>query len=266
LTIKKCTFDGNKADKSGGAIYADQYGTLKLYDTTFKNNYAKLYGGAIFAPIKTLSKVVDSNCVYKNNKAGKGAAHVYGVFSVKVSKVSSNYGSVVLKAKVSTPWKLLKTQKVGFKLVKGSKKYYSSVKKTNSKGEVIQKVPGKIKLGKYQAYAFSHEGTNYAKAVSLTVTKAPCKVVLKKTTIKYKTSIVKAKLMNTKSKYIVSGAKLKVKVIGKWGSFSYIATASGDGIVKISTGKLSKGSYGLKITSADKNIKLKKFSVKIKIK
>lgn len=75
LTVSSSTFVGNKANKCGGAIYTNEYGSLKLYSSKFYKNSAGEYGGGISSGI---SNAYAYNCKFYCNVAGLGGQNVFG--------------------------------------------------------------------------------------------------------------------------------------------------------------------------------------------
>lgn len=84
LNIDESNFDGNSADKNGGAMYIAYVGTSKvdadvsIDNSEFKANSAKKYGGAIYAThyskAEKVEEIVINGTSFASNEALKGGA------------------------------------------------------------------------------------------------------------------------------------------------------------------------------------------------
>lgn len=79
VTIKKCNFNGNSANKNGGAICA--LSTLNIEECDFSNNIAGKDGAAIYIAYPTLSGIFPAtqsnitNCNFTDNKDSGGTVY-----------------------------------------------------------------------------------------------------------------------------------------------------------------------------------------------
>jgi len=71
-TIKNCTFIGNRAFESGGAMYNYYSSNPTLINCTFTANFATDHGGAIYN--RTYSEPNIISCTFTQNKAARGGA------------------------------------------------------------------------------------------------------------------------------------------------------------------------------------------------
>lgn len=71
LVIEGCTFRGNEADHSGGAIFACEDSDLQIRGCSFSKNIANRYGGGALAGWH--SKIVMEGCSFFENSASKFA-------------------------------------------------------------------------------------------------------------------------------------------------------------------------------------------------
>ena len=101
-TFNGCTFNMNKTDEYGGAIYlsSDCTGSATVSNCTFTGNESK-NGGAIYLSDKCTGTVDVSNCTFTGNKASNGGAlGIYGgTFSDKGSafyKNSATWGGATI--------------------------------------------------------------------------------------------------------------------------------------------------------------------------
>lgn len=282
--IYNCIFEDNQCDR-GGAIYAKfatltisdcdfirnsaQYGgalclrTDNNYidDSIFKNNIASEKGGAVYSKMERVSS---SNCQYIGNQAPKGN-NVYGVFYAEVTKISSTFGDVQLKIRITSPWKMPLSQKIKLTF-KGSKTYKTDWLKTDSNGYVYYNVPMNLDVGKYSLTISMESGVCYANP-TINVVKAPAKLVIKKCTTRYKSDkSFKFYVKNAKTGKAIRNAKLNLKVYTGKNYYVYKVKSDSNGLVKFDTSKLSVGKHKIEVTSQNKNIKLSKTKSSITIK
>ena len=118
-----------------------------------------------------------------------------------------------------------------------------------------------FKPGTYKVVVSSADKGYTAKAVTsqIKVTKSPIKIA--PTALKVKRySYFKVKVTSTKSKKVLSGVKVKVKVYTGRKYKTYIIKTNSRGIVKFNTKDLKPGSHKVIITSADERYKINKVS------
>ena len=155
--------------------------------------------------------------------------------------------------------------------ISAGKKRVTEYVQTNSKGvayyDVSQLIPGKYKVQvSLSDYSTAHGGFS-AKAINshITVVKASAAIKAKKTyTFKKATNSLKAKMIDSKTKKPVKGAKLTLKVNGK----TFNSKTNAKGVVKfVISGLNKKGNFITKIKFAgNKYYKATSKKVKIKIK
>ena len=284
--IDNCRFADNSAGTYGGAIFT-KLGELKLTDSYFSGNSAK-YGGALFlkdekinvvntqfvknsASVKAgavyskMQNVVSASCSYVGNSAPVGL-NTYVAYIGQIYTLSSYFGSVELTIKLSSPWKMPLSQYIKFKF-SGSKNYKTGWYKTNRNGMLTVKIPLNIPKGTYTLQVLMHQGVCYSNLNKFTVYKAPAKLKVKKLTTPYKFgNEYKIRAYNSKTGKYISGAKLTAKIYTGKNYQTKTLTCDDKGYAYISTKYLSLGKHKLKITAANKNIKLSKVKSSIKIK
>ena len=96
--LKNCTFIGNEADKTGGALYC----VYNVTDSTFKNNKAKDGKGGAFAYWGSVT-----NCTFENNSATDQGGAVWVQSNVngctfKNNKAGGNGGALFVQSKNKT--------------------------------------------------------------------------------------------------------------------------------------------------------------------
>ena len=264
LKVVNCTFNANKASETGGAIREINYGKIEVYNSSFIGNSAKNKGGAIFS---TTRDAKSSNCTYIKNTASVSYPDVYGTVDINVQTVSSYFGDVEFKIKVTTPWETLVSQEVRVKLISGNTVFYSPAGQTNDDGIAYLKAAEKTAVGKYSVELSRHEGECTINELSVNVVAAPCTVSFNKVTMTYSClNSVKGYVTNSKTKSPVSGTRIKIKVYTGKSYRTYTPKLGDDGSFTINTAKLAAGKHTVEITSNDKNIKMSKFTSSINVK
>ena len=257
LEITGSRFSENSADY-GGALFLRTDNNY-INNNIFTSNAATQKGGAIYSKIQ--SAIDSNNCVYTKNVAVKGS-DVYGLFNAKITMVSSYFGGAEVSVKLTSPWKMPLNQMIKLTF-KGSKTYKTSWMRCDGNGVLSFKVP--LDVGKYTVSVSLESGVCYDTPV-INVIKAPADLTIaKKVTVKYG-KIIKFYVKNTKTNKFISNAKLILKVYSGKKYETYKLTADKNGLVQFDTSKLSTGTYKVKITSQNSNIKLSKKQVSFKIK
>lgn len=260
IRITGSSFYKNSASDSGGALYLkNDY--INVVSSSFTRNSASVEGGAVYSKTQN---VVSSGCSYSGNIAPV-SPNVYGIYSSYVNILSSYYGSIVLKIKINSPWNMPISQGLVVK-IKGSHNHKVDGLKTNSKGYVTVKVNKFVALGKYTITVGFDSGASLG-VYQMKVVKAPCKFKANKLVIKHGSGkLFKAYLKNSKNNRPVFGAKIKLKFFTGKKFKTIICTTKKNGLIKLATKKLCVGKHIVKLSSADKNIKLPKKTTWIIIK
>lgn len=262
LKVLNCTFNANKASETGGAIREINNGKIEVYNSSFTGNSAKK-GGAIFSSTRDAASY---NCTYIKNSASESYPDVYGAVDINIQTVSSYFGDVKFKVKVTTPWETLVSQEVRIKLISGKTVFYSPADETNEEGIAYLKVADKTAVGKYSVELSRHEGECTINKLSVNVITAPCTVSFNKVTMTYSCiNSVKGYITNSKTKNPVSGTRIKIKVYTGKSYRTYTPKLGDDGSFTINTAKLAAGKHTVEITSYDKNIKMSKFTSSINV-
>ena len=261
VKIDKCQFSDNKANNGGAGYLISNDATVT--NSIFAGNIASNKGGAISSGIIGISA---SNNRYTANRALKGD-DVYGIFNVEVTQTSNYYGCVKLTVKVSSPWKISPAQNIKLKF-KGSKTYNTGWLKVPSNGILKLKVPLDLKVGSYSLEVTSDSGACNLKPIKINVVKSKAKIIVQKTTAHYKSGkVMKIKVKNAKSGDYLRGVKLKVKVKQGSSHNTFTATTGSDGVARVDVSKFGIGKYDIKISSADKGVKIsKKVKTKVTVK
>ena len=127
-----------------------------------------------------------------------------------------------------------------------------------------------LKPGTYKVEVSSASNKNYdAKKVTskIVIKKAPAKLTPKKLTAKKGAKkYFKVTVKNKKTKKVIKGVKVKVKVYTGKKAKTYKIKTNSKGIAKLSVKKLKVGKHKVVVTSADKYVVAKKAKSTIKIK
>jgi len=127
-----------------------------------------------------------------------------------------------------------------------------------------------LKPGTYRVVIAGADNKNFAaKEITskIIIKKAPAKFTPKKITAKKGAKkYFKVTVKNKKTKKVIPGVKIKVKVYTGKKAKSYTVKTNSKGIAKLSTAKLKVGKHKVVITSANKYVTAKKAKSTIKIK
>ena len=157
--------------------------------------------------------------------------------------------------------------KVNIRVFVSSTRYYNYVGQTGADGKL--KLTIDLKPGTYKVQVLPGESKNYtAKKISskIVVKKAPTKLTPKKLTAKKGASkYFKVTVKNTKTKKIIKGVKVKVKVYTGKSYKTYTIKTNSKGIAKLNVKSLKVGTHKVVVTSANKYCVAKSAKSSIKI-
>ena len=267
--IYNSSFIENTAGDHGGAV-ASLDGTLKIYNSTFTNNSSPT-GGALC--IKS-DKVVLSNLTFINNTASKmgGAVYsstkdvaisklkyyansakasknVYGVFFVKITKITYKSGKTKVRVTLTSPWKMPLSQKIKFTFNGRSTKWY----RANSKGKLTFILSKKYKVTKKSTKITMKSGIGVVKKV---YKKTPLKIVAPKK-VKKKSKIM-IKVKNQVNGKVIKKVKFNVRIFTGKNYMSVKIKSTSNGNLKIATKKLSRGKHKIVVSLDSKKYELNK--------
>lgn len=277
VAISGCTFQQNTASANGGALFTYQ-GSVQISSSRFISNRAKLGGGAYLLSdsitvrdvffngnsasdkyggiYSKTSQVSVSNCGYSANSA-PSYPNVYGAFFADAFETSSYFGDVELSVRLTSPWLKSSTQNI-YLLFNGGA-YKSKWLKAPSNGVLKYTVPFNLKCGSYSLKIMSNSGLCFSSQITVKVTKAPVKVLLKKSSVKFNSGKkLKFKIRNSKTKRAVPFAKVKLRVYTHRSYRNYRLKADKNGVITFSTLGLAVGKHTIKAFNGDKNIRLSK--------
>ena len=193
------------------------------------------------------------NAPAKITAAKKTAYYKQGkYFVVKVTNTKNN--------------KPIYNAKLNIRVFVTSTKYYNFNGRTGANGQI--KLSMDLKPGTYNVVIIDKDSNMVAKQATskMVIKKAPAKFSAPKVTAKKKANkYFKVKVINKKTKKIIPGVKVKVKVYTGKKSKTYTIKTNSKGIAKLSTKSLKVGNHKVVITSANKYVKASKKTSSIKI-
>ena len=159
--------------------------------------------------------------------------------------------------------------KVNIKIYISKNRYYNYNGKTGMNGQ-IKLLLDTLKPGSYKVVISCADKKDYsAKEITskIVIKKAPAKLTPKKMTAKKGAKkFFQVKVKNKKTKKVIKGVKVKIKVYTGKKAKTFTAKTNAKGIAKISTAKLKVGKHKVVVTSANKYVVAKKAKSTIKIK
>ena len=268
----KVTKDGKAI--SGMYVFVRLYTTSKKYsDYLFQtNDKGQISFSASLAVGKHKIIITSADNRYEFNQATKTikVKKASGKFTAK--KVTAYYkGGKYFTVKLTNTKnkKPIYDAKVNIKLFISKNRYYNYNGNTGMNGQ-LKLLLDNLKPGKYKIVIACADSKNYAaKEITskIVIKKAPAKLAPKKLTAKKGAKkYFKVTVKNKKTKKVIKGVKVKIKVYTGKKAKTYTAKTNAKGIAKISSAKLKVGKHKVVVTSANKYVVAKKAKSTIKIK
>lgn len=192
--------------------------------------------------------------------------------TIKAPKVTDYYKGgkyFTIKLVNSKTKKPIYAGKLNVKIFINKNQYYKYDGKTGLNGQ-IRLLLDNLKPQKYKVEITGTDNKNFvAKKVTskIVIKKAPTKLTPKKLKAKKGAKkYFKVKVTNKKTKKVIKGVKLKIKVYTGKKAKTFTAKSNSKGIAKILTKKLKVGKHKVVVTSDDKYCVAKKAKSKITIK
>ena len=208
---------------------------------------------------------------YKGASVSKTITVKKASATIKAPRVTDYYKGVKYFTVTLTNSKTKKAIYYGnlnIKVFISKNRYYNYNGKTGSNGQ-IKLALNNLKPGTYRVVVAGADSKNFtAKEVSsqIVIKKAPTKLIPKKLTAKKGAkSYFKVTVKNSKTKKVIKGVKVKIKVYTGKKAKTYTAKTNSKGIAQISTSKLKLGNHKVIVTSANKYCVAKKAKSYIKI-
>ena len=269
ITVKK---DGKAL--SGMYLLVRVYETSKKYnDYLFQTNSkgqvafsASLAVGKHKIVINSADSRYDTKQVTQTITVKKASA------KITAKKVTDYYKGVkyfTVKLTNTKNKKAIYGAKVNIKVFVSKNRYYNYEGNTGANGQIRLSL-NNLKPGSYKVIVSGASPKNYKAdpvTTKIVIKKAPTKLTPKKITAKKGAKkYFQVKVTNKKTKKVIKGVKLKIKVYTGKKSKTYTAKTNSKGIAKISTAKLKVGSHKVVVKSANKYCVAKKAKSTIKIK
>lgn len=208
-----------------------------------------------------------------------GASQVTKTITVKkasakitAKKVTDYYkGAKYLTVKLTNTKnnKPIYAAKLNIKVFVSKNRYYNYNGNTGANGEIRLSLET-LKPGSYKVVVAGADSKDFtAKEVTskIVIKKAPAKLTPKKLTAKKGAKkYFKVTVKNKKTKKVIKGVKVKIKVYTGKKAKTFTAKTNAKGIAKILTNKLKVGKHKVVVASADKYVTAKKAKSTIKIK
>ena len=208
---------------------------------------------------------------YKGASISKTITVKKATATIKAPRVTDYYKGVkhfTVKLINSKNKKAMYDAKLNIKVYISSNRYYNYNGRTGLNGQ-INLVLDSLKPGTYKVVVAGADSKNFtAKKVTsqIVIKKAPTKLIPKKLTAKKGAkSYFKVTAKNYKTKKVIKGVKVKIKVYTGKKAKTYTAKTNAKGIAQISTSKLKVGKHKVIVTSANKYCVAKKAKSYIKI-
>ena len=265
-------------DKSTGKAVAGVYVLVQL-DKDANKTYlfqtdknGKISFSASLGVGKHSIAISTADTRYKGNSVSKTITVKKASATIKAPKVTDYYKGAkyfTVKLTNSKNKKAIYDAKLNIRIFVSKTKYYNYNGRTGSNGK-IKLALDSLKPGTYNIQVLGKDSKNFdAKQVTskIVLKKAPTKLVPKKITAKKGAKkYFKVTVKNKKTKKVIKGVKVKIKVYTGKKAKTYTAKSNSKGIAKISTSKLKVGSHKVIVTSANKYCVAKKAKSTIKIK
>ena len=264
-------------DKSGKALS----GVIILVqlDKSSKKTYlfqTNNKGQVSFSASLTVGKhpitVSTADTRYKGNTVSKTITVKKASAKITAKKVTDYYKGVKtfnVKLTNTKTKKAIYDAKINIKVYVSKNRYYNYNGKTGSNGQ-IKLLLNTLKPGTYKVVVSGADSKSFsAKKVTtkIVIKKAPTKFrVVKKTVKRSAKNYVQFKAINKKTKKVISGIKLKIKIYTGKKAKTYTKATNSKGIAKISSKKLKVGKHKTIVTTTNKYCIATKLKTTIKIK
>ncbi|MBQ8018706.1 MAG: hypothetical protein IJ258_11515 [Methanobrevibacter sp.] len=272
------TYTIKVTDKQTGKAVANVYVLVQI-DKDSKKTYifqtnskgqisfsASLAVGKHKISVSSADNRYDASAITKTITVKKASA------KITAKKVTAYYkGGKYLTVKLTNTKnkKAIYDAKINIKIYISKNRYYNYNGNTGMNGQ-LKLLLDSLKPGTYKVVVSGADSKNF-KASKITtkivIKKAPAKFIAKKVTAKKgKSKYFKVTLKNKKTKKVITGIKIKVKVFTGKKAKTYTLKTNSKGIAKLNVKKLKVGKHKVVISSANKYVvaKQKKSTIKIK--
>ena len=266
-------------DKNGKAV-SGMYLLVRLYTTSSKyndylfqtNSKGQVSFSASLAVGKHKMIVTSADNRYEAKQVTKTITVKKASATIKAPKVTDYYKGVksfAVKLVNSKNKKAIYDAKLNIKIFVSKNRYYNYKGNTGMNGQ-IKLLLDTLKPGSYKVVVSGADSKNFnAKQVTskIVIKKAPAKLVPKKLTAKKGAKkYFQVTVKNKKTKKVITGVKIKVKVYTGKKAKTYTLKTNTKGIAKLNVNKLKVGTHKVVVTSANKYVTAKQAKSTIKIK
>ena len=286
VTAKDATIDFNTGTtstitvKKDGKALSGMYLLVRVYETSKKyNDYlfqtnskgqvafsASLAVGKHKIVINSADSRYDTKQVTQTITVKKASAKITAKKVTDYYKGAKYFTVKLTNTKNNKP---IYDAKVNIKVFVSKNRYYNYEGNTGANGQIRLSLDN-LKPGSYKVIVSGASPKNYKAdpvTTKIVIKKAPTKLTPKKITAKKGAKkYFQVKVTNKKTKKVIKGVKLKIKVYTGKKAKTYTAKTNSKGIAKISTAKLKVGSHKVVVKSANKYCVAKKAKSTIKIK
>jgi hypothetical protein len=268
-----------KVTRNGKAV-SGMYIFVRLYTTSTKysdylfqtNSKGEISFSASLSVGKHKIIIASADNRYDFNQATKTITVKKASAKITAKKVTTYYkGGKYFTVKLTNTKnkKPIYDAKLNIKLYISKNRYYNYNGNTGMNGQLKLSLDN-LKPGTYKIVISGADSKNFnVKTVTskIIIKKAPAKLIPKKLTAKKGAKkYFKVTVKNKKTKKVIKGVKVKIKVYTGKKSKTYTAKTNAKGIAKISTAKLKVGKHKVVVTSGNKYVTAKKAKSTIKIK
>ena len=266
-------------DKKGKPV-SGMYLLVRLYTTSSKyndylfqtNSKGQISFSASLAVGKHKMIVTSADNRYEAKQVTKTITVKKASATIKAPKVTDYYKgakSFTVKLVNSKNKKAIYDAKLNIKIFISKNRYYNYNGNTGMNGQ-LKLLLDTLKPGTYKVEVSGADNKNFAakKVTSkIVLKKAPAKLTPKKLTAKKGAKkYFKVTVKNKKTKKVIKGVKVKIKVYTGKKAKTYTVKTNAKGIAQISVKKLKVGKHKVVVTSANKYVVAKKAKSTIKIK
>ena len=268
----KITKDGKPL--SGMYVLVTLYSSAKKYNNYLfqTNNKGEISFSASLTVGKHKMIINSADNRYEANQVTKTITVKKASGKLTAKKVTTYYKAgkyFTVKLTNTKKKKPIYDAKVNIKIFISKNRYYNYNGKTGMNGQ-IKLLLDTLKPGSYKVVISCADKKDYsAKEITskIVIKKAPAKLTPKKMTAKKGAKkFFQVKVKNKKTKKVIKGVKVKIKVYTGKKAKTFTAKTNAKGIAKISTAKLKVGKHKVVVTSANKYVVAKKAKSTIKIK
>ena len=267
-----------KVTKDGKPV-SGMYLLVRLYTTSTKyNDYlfqTNDKGQVSFSASLTVGKhkmiINSADNRYEASQVTKTITVKKASAKITAKKVTDYYKGVkyfTVKLTNTKNNKPIYVAKLNIKVFVSKNRYYNYNGHTGANGEIRLSLET-LKPGTYKVVVAGADSKDFtAKEVTskIVIKKAPAKLTPKKLTAKKGAKkYFKVTVKNKKTKKVIKGVKVKIKVYTGKKAKTFTAKTNAKGIAKILTNKLKVGKHKVVVASADKYVTAKKAKSTIKI-